>query len=313
VAGVISLLDPHGTAGESEIVALEHGATVAAMELSRLRSLGETQLRLGRDLLEDLLAGLDPQIALDRARAIGCDLLLPRRVALVEGRASPADEDRLFGSVRRALQDHDVGRLLSTRGGAVVALCDGETDWEAFRAAVVRTLGDDCRIGVGGLVTGPADVPRSYREAQLALKMADASAGAVGVTAFDELGVFRLLSEVEETASVERFVRAWLGALLDYDARKPAELVRTLSCFLELGQAYDATSAALSIHRSTLKYRLQRIREISEHDLSDPDTRFNFQLATRAWRTLAAVRGTQDPGPSADHPDRRAGGGAGDH
>jgi DNA-binding PucR family transcriptional regulator len=94
-------------------------------------------------------------------------------------------------------------------------------------------------------------------------------------------------------ASVERFVRTWLGPLLDYDARKPADLVPTLTRFLELGQAYDATSEALAIHRSTLKYRLQRIREISQRDLSDPDTQFNFQLATRAWQTLVALRGTQ--------------------
>jgi DNA-binding PucR family transcriptional regulator len=44
------------------------------------------------------------------------------------------------------------------------------------------------------------------------------------------------------------------------------------------------------VHRSTLKYRLQRIKEISGHDLGDPDTSFNLQLATRAWRTLAALR-----------------------
>jgi DNA-binding PucR family transcriptional regulator len=49
----------------------------------------------------------------------------------------------------------------------------------------------------------------------------------------------------------------------------------------------------LAIHRSTLKYRLQRIREISRRDLSDPDTQFNLQLATRAWQTLQALRGTQ--------------------
>jgi hypothetical protein len=294
VAGVMSLIDPDGTAGESEIVALEHGATVAAMELARLRSLGETQLRLGRDLLEDLIAGTDPEIAVERARAIGCDLLQPRRIAVIEGFGSGADEDRLAGAVRRALRDYVAGWLLTTRGGAVVVLADGETDWEAFRSTVVRGLGEACRIGVGGSVASPADVPRSYREARLSLKMAGAAADAAGVTVFDDLGVYRLLAEVEETATVDRFVRSWLGPLLDYDAKKPAELVLTLSRFLELGQAYDATSDALSIHRSTLKYRLQRIREISGRDLSDPDTRFNFQLATRAWQTLLAVRGTQD-------------------
>jgi hypothetical protein len=292
VAGVMSLIDPEGTAGESEIVALEHGATVAAMELARLRSLGETQLRLGRDLLEDLIAGTNPEIAVERARAIGCDLLQPRRVAVIEGVGS-GDEDRLTGSVRRALRDYVAGWLLTSRGGAVVVLADGETDWEALLTTIARGLDHGCRIGVGGPVASPTDVPRSYREARLSLKMGGAAADVTGVILFDNLGVFRLLAEVEETASVERFVRSWLGPLLDYDAKKPAELVQTLSRFLELGLAYDATSDAMAIHRSTLKYRLQRIREISGRDLSDPDTRFNFQLATRAWQTLVAVRGTE--------------------
>lgn len=300
VAGVMALIDPNGTAGEPEIVALEHGATVAGMELSRLRSLGETQLRVGRDLLEDLLAGIDPRVAVERARAIGCDLLQPRRVVIVEDVGSPPDEDRLLGSVRRALRDQSIGSLLTTRGGAVVVLADAETDWAAFRATLIRSLDSGCRIGVGGSFSGPVDVARSHREARLALKMGDASAGATGVTLFDDLGVFRLFAEVEETETVERFVRTWLGPLIDYDARKPAELVTTLSRFLELGQAYEATSDALAIHRSTLKYRLQRIREISQQDLSDPDTRFNFQLATRAWQTLLALRGTQVDARSED-------------
>jgi sugar diacid utilization regulator len=292
VAGLLWMIDPDDTADEAAIVALEHGATIAAMELSRLRSLGETQLRLGRDLLDDLLAGVDPQLALDRARAIGCDLSQARRVAVVEVVDSTADEDRLIAAGRRAIRDDSAGSLLTTVGGALVVLADGDTDWQAFRATLVRSYDGPCRIGVGGLVTGPGDVPRSHREARLALKMGRESGDPAAPIAFDELGVFRLFAEVEEPASVERFVRTWLGPLLDYDARKPADLVPTLSRFLELGQAYDATSKALAIHRSTLKYRLQRIREISQRDLSDPDTRFNFQLATRAWQTLLALRAT---------------------
>jgi len=37
------------------------------------------------------------------------------------------------------------------------------------------------------------------------------------------------------------------------------------------------------VHRSTLKYRLNRIRQVSGYDLSLPDNQFNLQLATRAW------------------------------
>src|SRR6202030_2319654 len=98
--------------------------------------------------------------------------------------------------------------------------------------------------------------------------------------------VYQILGETEDPATVERFVRHWLGSLIDYDSRKHAELVRTLSRYLECGGSYDATAAALSVHRNTLKYRLQRIREISGHDLTNPATNFNLHLATRAWETL---------------------------
>ena len=53
----------------------------------------------------------------------------------------------------------------------------------------------------------------------------------------------------------------------------------------------EDSAKALSVHRSTLKYRLLRIREISGHDLGSPDVQFNLQLAIRAWRTQQAVRG----------------------
>ena len=67
--------------------------------------------------------------------------------------------------------------------------------------------------------------------------------------------------------------------------------MRTLTQYLEHGGNYDATAAVLSVHRSTLKYRLQRIRELTGLELSDPDVHFNLQLATRAWGTLLALRG----------------------
>ena len=90
--------------------------------------------------------------------------------------------------------------------------------------------------------------------------------------------------------SVERLVRRWLSPLLDYDATKGSELVATVSAYLECGGNYDATAKALAVHRSTLRYRLQRIRDVSGYDLGDPDIRFNLHLATRAWRTLEAMR-----------------------
>jgi DNA-binding PucR family transcriptional regulator len=291
VLGVLALVDPAGAAGERERIALEHGATVLAMELARLRSLAEAELRLRRDLMEELLSGTDEDSALARAQALGHDLERRHRVVVTEGRGRVQDDEVFFHAVRRAARAAGIGVMLVARGGAVVALTDADIPWERFRAAVLTELGGGrCRVGIGGWCDGPRDFPRSYREAQRALTMQRTARGEDRATCYEDLGVYRILCEVEDSGAVEVFAREWLGALLDYDTKKGSELVTTLSQYLECGGAYDATAAALSVHRSTLKYRLQRIREISGHDLTDPATNFNLQLATRAWQTLQTLR-----------------------
>lgn len=291
VLGVLALIDPDHLAGEQERIAIEHGATVLAMELARLRSLAETELRLRRDLVDELLSGTEEASALDRAQALGHDLQQPHRVVVIEGHGRTHDSDAFFLAVRRVARQLRAGTLLVARGETVVLLSESDLEWERFRGLVLAELGGGrCRVGIGDHCHGPADFPRSFREAQIALKMQRVAKAEDKATLYDDLGVYRILAEVENPEAVDRFVRHWLHALLEYDDRKGSELVHTLSRYLECGGNYEATATALSVHRSTLKYRLQRIREISGHSLTDPDTAFNLQLAARGWQTLQGLQ-----------------------
>jgi hypothetical protein len=49
------------------------------------------------------------------------------------------------------------------------------------------------------------------------------------------------------------------------------------------GGNYDHTAGALNIHRSTLRYRLGRIRDISGRDLQDVNSRLNLHLAFKLF------------------------------
>ncbi|MGQ0577238.1 MAG: PucR family transcriptional regulator [Pseudonocardia sp.] len=291
VLGVIVLVDPAGAAGEQELMALEHGATILAMELARVRSLAESELRIRRDLVDELLTGTDEESALTRAIALGYDLQRPHRVLVVEGRGRTRDNDVFFQAVRHAAREEPAGTLLVARGSQVVLLADSEADWERLRAAILRDLGGGrARIGVGETCERIPDFPRSYQQAKLALRLLAVAEWDDRVVRFDDLGVYRLLAGVDDLGEVERFVQRWIGTLLAYDQQRGADLVRTLGHYLDRGGSYGATSAALVVHRNTLKYRLQRIRQISGLDLSDPETCFNLQLATRAWQTLNVLR-----------------------
>ena len=135
-----------------------------------------------------------------------------------------------------------------------------------------------------------SDFPRSLKEARLALQMQEETNSSDRATLFEDLGAFQLSAEVSNSAAIDRYIERWLGVLIRHDAVKNTRLVETLTVYLERGGKYDATADGLFVHRSTLKGRLNRIRTVSGHDLADPETRFNLELATKALKTRKAFR-----------------------
>jgi hypothetical protein len=111
----------------------------------------------------------------------------------------------------------------------------------------------------------------------------DPRAGVVGATAVsDEREVSHILDSARKGEGLERFIRDWLGALLDYDVEHRSDLVKTLSVYLDRGADHDSGARVLAIHRSTLRYRVQRIRELAGLDLDDACVWLNLHAATRA-------------------------------
>ena len=292
---VLVLHDPAGTAAGTERVAVEHATTVLTMEIARLQHLAQGEARTRINLVLDLAgdAGAEPATLLNRAHALGYDLVRPHRVVVVEAAGAHCDDniDMFFHAVGRAARAAGVGSLLAPRLHDVIVLADAEVRWDLFWARVVtETHGGRCRIGVGGRVLELDRFPHSCQEAELALRIQKTAGGPERITVFDSLGIYKILATAGDTSAMERFVADWLGALIDYDAEHGTPLVLTLSEYLDCGGSYDASAKALSVHRSTLKYRLKRIRQVSGHDLGLPDVQFNLQVATRAWRTLQALR-----------------------
>ena len=81
---VLVLHDPAGTAAER--VAVEHATTVLTIEIARLQSLAQGEARMRTNLVLDLVGdtGADSAALLNRAQALGYDLVRPHRVVLIE-------------------------------------------------------------------------------------------------------------------------------------------------------------------------------------------------------------------------------------
>jgi sugar diacid utilization regulator len=285
VIGVLALIDPERVAGQPEAFALEHSAMALALELSHRQNLAEAELRLCRDLVDDLVSGTDEQSAYLRSEALGHDLHGVHHVLTVRW-TTGATEDSLTQALTRAITQLDLSALVARRPGMAVALVHGHPPSVAMHRIIAQQMGNRTgAIGVGSRCDAPSEFPRSFAEASRALDIRLRSRSPHGVTSFSELGVLRILHNEDET-EIRTFVKEWLGELLDYDQRRRTDLVQTLSHYLDCGGNYDETAATLLIHRSTLRYRLQRIRDITGLDLNNVDNRLNLHVATRAWQVL---------------------------
>lgn len=289
--GLVSLVDPERQSTEVDIAALEQTALVLAPELFHERRLAELEPRLRHDLVERLISGTATDDASVQAARFGHDLHRPHRVALLQW-PDGVERAAVGDAVERAAGQLRLDILTGARGAATVVLLAGrDTEGEGLYRAVSDELGGASgAIGIGGLCEVSADLPHSYEEAARALSVRRRSHSPHGSTSFAELGLCRMMGAGDGEREADRFVREWLGPLLEYDAHHHTQLTATLSHYLESGGSYDATAEALHIHRSTVRYRLQRIRDITDQDLGDVDTRLNLHVASRIHQVLARPR-----------------------
>lgn len=75
-----------------------------------------------------------------------------------------------------------------------------------------------------------------------------------------------------------------LKRLIAYDKNSSVDYLETLQIYLEEGRNDSKTAARLFISRNSFLYRLEKIKQILENDLADPDVRFQLEFALRLYK-----------------------------
>jgi purine catabolism regulator len=132
---------------------------------------------------------------------------------------------------------------------------------------------------MGTVRDGIAGIRRSHAEARQALLLGRRLHGPGQVTLFENLGVYRLIFAAEHLPELHDLYTRALGALLNYDRQNSADLVSTLDAFFAANGSPKEAAERLGVHRNTVLYRLDRIREITGYDLDDATVRLRLQLA----------------------------------
>nr|WSY49491.1 PucR family transcriptional regulator [Streptomyces sp. NBC_00886] len=259
---------------------LGHAASLIALEAEKPARLRDEQGRVNGLFLRMLLDGSLPAAsAVDHLTEAGFPVRDGVRVLVLRG-----------GNPRRALER--AGEELDRRGlplfgvvregSAVVLLPGGHT--ETARALADGASAHPRSRTWAGLsdVHDPGRGPVALREALNAAAAAQAR-GVADLVVFESLVGQSLAADPEVRAALESLAEARLGPLSAYDTRQGTELVASLRALLEHNGQWEAASAALSVHRHTLRSRVERIQQVLGTDLDSAHVRAELLLALSVW------------------------------
>lgn len=190
--------------------------------------------------------------------------------------------------LEEALADLPTEALVAAIGYGAVALVPGPSDDVATElrsrlAGLEGAAGEGIRLSLG--VSAPvsrADALRgALEEAWHAARIAEGRPGSFEVVGHGELASHVLLLAAAPEGVRRGFRDRLLSPLSAYDARHQADLVTTLEAFLDCDGSWTRCAARLHVHVNTLRYRIGRIEELTQRDLSRLEDKVDFFLALR--------------------------------
>jgi hypothetical protein len=294
-----------GMAGGGEDLGLlvtEHAATICAVILGRERIVAAAAGRARADLAEGLLLGrADSPDELQRwAQHLGYDSSRDHRVIslVLEPPAEDESRQRLFASLEHVAASPARHAIVTTRQHemVIVAREPGAKDLAEACLAIARRAFSALSVsaGLGGRCRQPEEISRAYGQARRAVEAAQ-RLGRVGeVTAFEDLGIHRLLLQVPELGELREFADEVLGELVEHERRHQAGYVNTLAVYFRENGSLQRAARQLHIHPNTVTYRLNRVEALTGLELGRYHDRL---LAQVALEILDALEGLTAPPP----------------
>ena len=146
--------------------------------------------------------------------------------------------------------------------------------------------GSPSRSGAAAGSQDPLDLQRAYNEALLALNVVEGDPERIEL-AYEETGTYQLLLPyMSDPAELKRFYDETVRPLVAYDEQYETDLLGTLATFLDCDANVNATASRLITHRHTIRYRFERVRELTGLDVSSTDGREKLSLGLKAMRVL---------------------------
>ncbi len=297
----------------NDVLVLENAATIAALQMAQDRVRFETEVRLKGDFVDDVVngEGRDGDSLVRRGAFLGCDLSHGATVLLLgvdefDGLMTRRDKghedlelrvERFFSRCSRHVSSTEPLSLTSLKSGRVVVFVCGASaqDANALKklAGALQNIGKtvadlSVSVGIGGFTPAAGHMARGYQEALVALNVGRRLQGLGSMLSFDDVGTYRLLLDTWERdpEAIRTLYEDTIGLVDRYDKTSNTQLVETLVVFFRNNENLTQTAAELFAHRHTIRYRLEKIAEITGLSVFQTEHKERLGLGLKARSLL---------------------------
>ncbi|MGV9799195.1 PucR family transcriptional regulator [Mycobacterium sp. NPDC003449] len=275
--GFVVAVEARRPFGEFSLVAVGQAAIVAALEVTRDLAVGAVERRFSSNALFELISGSEFEAGEYASLGSGFGWDLERDIAVLVGRRegtaddSPTTrpsrlaDDRAIEFWASAVRSRDRLAAAAGLGSELVAVIGADQDVLAVARAVQDEVAHFTHaryaIGVSRDYPGPEGVSVAYQEARTALRLGPRVSGTGAVTAYGELGLFRLLAQVSDE-DLRAFAEEKLGPVLGMSEPERSEMFQTLETLIEHNMNMAEAARHLHYHYNTLRYRLAKLERL---------------------------------------------------
>ena len=147
------------------------------------------------------------------------------------------------------------------------------------------------KIGIGSSYEYIRDFRKSMEEAKSAVKFSKMFGDDRKIIFYDDIDIYSLITMINDGAYLDSFVEKNIGKLISADENSEADLINTLSSYISHNLNMNETANSLYIHRNTLHYRLEKIKNILNMDLNDIDNILTLKLSLAIYALRGSKKG----------------------
>jgi purine catabolism regulator len=260
----------------------------------------ETEQRLKGELLEELFNEHgESAIVSAKLASLGYNLDEPHYVFSMHIQTNTGESndenylelrDTITDRLRKEMEKHQYRALISTKLNQVHTIINKNilkkknVDIKQFAQQFIE-LSDRfypknivC-IGVSHVCLDHSKYYKMFQEASKAIEIAKMKSDASTVVLATDLGHLTLLLDARNPRELESFAYEKLRNLYDYDNQSHSEFLKTLYYYMDCECNLYKTAREMNVSISGMRYRIKRIQELLDADLSTSSVRFEIQLA----------------------------------